>query len=373
MSKGGIKLVIFLSLFFLFNFLLSPKVSAAYRFSQFKAHPPIHIFGSAQKIPGGLSPQEIKNIYHLPNDGGRGTIAIIGAYDDANIEKDLNIFSKQFGLPECTTKNGCFEKHNLGATKSDSGWSLETSLDVEWSHAIAPQAKILLVEAKTPSGQNLLDAIDYAVKQKDVVAISMSWGGAEFSDEVNLDSHFIGNNKVSFFASSGDDGTGPSWPAASPNVVAVGGTTLLFNKDMTAKKENAWSGSGGGISAYETQPDFQKNYSISKSKGYRAIPDVAYNADPASGFSVYKTTGKDKNNWYVLGGTSAGAPQWAAIHSLGLSAYNKNFYADKASGNNVNYFNDIISGKNGDCGYLCSARKHYDYVTGLGSPLTVNF
>lgn len=372
MSKGW-GIVIFGLLFFLLNFLLPINVLAAYRFAQFKAHPPVHIFGSAQKAPGGMSPQEIKKIYHLPTSGGHGTVAIIGAYDDAVIEKDLNVFSSQFGLPECTTKNGCFKKHNLGAIKSDSGWNLETSLDVEWAHAIAPQAKILLVEAKTPSGQNLLDAIDYAVKQNDVIAVSMSWGGGEFAEETKLDDHFNGKNKISFFASSGDNGTGASWPAASPKVVAVGGTTILFNGDRSLKKELAWDGSGGGVSAFEKQPDYQKSYTIKKSNGYRAIPDVAYDADPASGFSVYKTTGKNKNNWYVLGGTSAGAPQWAAIQALGLSATNNNFYVDKASNKNGNYFTDIISGKNGDCGYLCAARKHYDYVTGLGSPLTVNF
>lgn len=372
MSKGG-GLVIFGSLFFLLIFLSPTNALAAYRFAQFKAHPPVHIFGRVQKNPAGISPQEIKKIYHLPDSGGQGTIAIIGAYNDTNIEKDLNIFSDQFGLSQCTVKNGCFKKYNLGTVKSDGGWSLETSLDVEWAHAIAPQSKILLVEAKTPSGQNLLDAIDYAVKQKGVVAVSMSWGGGEFVEETKLDSHFDNKNKISFFASSGDNGTGASWPASSPKVVAVGGTTVVLNGDGSLKKELAWIGSGGGVSVFEKQPDYQKNYTIKKSNGYRAIPDVAYDADPASGFSVYKTTGKNKNNWYVLGGTSAGAPQWAAIQALGLSATNNNFYIDKASDKNGDYFTDIVSGKNGDCGYWCAARKHYDYVTGLGSPLTANF
>ncbi len=366
-------MVIFLSLFFLFIFLTPIDVLAAYHFAQFKARPPIHIYARGLSAPMGLSPVAIKKVYHLPATGGNGTVAIIGAYDDDNIEKDLNIFSKQFNLPECTSKNGCFEKYAIGAPKKDSGWSLETSLDVEWAHAIAPQSKILLVEAKTPSGQNLLDAIDYATKQKDVVAVSMSWGGAEFLEETKLDDHFPGDRDISFFASSGDDGTGASWPAASPNVIAVGGTSLSFNNDGSLKKEIAWSGSGGGISAYEVQPDYQKNYYIKKAGGYRAIPDVSYNADPATGFSVYRTTGNSKKSWYTLGGTSAGAPQWAAIHALGLSATNKNFYSDKASDKNYNYFRDIVSGQNGDCGYLCSARKHYDYVTGLGSPLTINF
>lgn len=371
MLQGGKKFIVILLLFVIFTPWQASE--AVYRFSQFKAHPPVHIYGTANNIPLGLSPGAIKKIYNLPETGGKGTIAIIGAYDDKTIESDLNIFSKQFDLPECTISNGCFEKHLIGDPKTNSGWSLETSLDVEWAHAIAPQAKILLVEAKTPSGQNLLDAIDYARKRGDVVAISMSWGGEEFEDEVKLDNHFVSDHQISFFASSGDNGTGASWPAASSNVVAVGGTSLTLTNDNTFNKETAWVGSGGGVSAYEPQPDYQKSYSIAKAKGYRAIPDVSYNADPASGFSVFRTSGRSKKSWYVLGGTSAGAPQWAAIHALGLSANNNNFYSDKASNKSSDYFRDITSGLNGDCGFYCTARKHYDYITGLGSPLVVNF
>ncbi len=356
--------------------LLCPanNAQAAYRFATFKGRPPIHQFGGVSDHPTGLSPEKIKAAYGLPATGGKGTIAIIGAYNDINIAKDLNIFSSAFNLPACTTSNGCFTEHLMGKPASNSGWAMETSLDVEWSHAIAPQAKILLVEAKTPSGKNLLAAIDYARQQPGVVAISMSWGGAEFSDEAKLDSHFQDSSgKITFFASSGDDGAGASWPAASPYVVGVGGTHINLSSAGALRSETAWSGSGGGVSAYEIEPGYQKDYSIPKANGYRAIPDVAYNADPSSGFSIYMTSGKSKKGWYVVGGTSAGAPQWAAIKALGLSADNTKFYADKAATNSGNYFRDIKSGSNGDCGYYCNARKHYDYVTGLGSPLTVNF
>ena len=350
----------------------SPSVHAAYHFSDFRARLPIHVYKSSQLAPSGLTPSQIKSIYHLPQSGGHGTIAIIGAYDDPTIEKDLNTFSKQFGLPECTTGNNCFEKHKIASgVKSNSGWALETSLDVEWAHAIAPNAKILLVEAVTPSGGNLLKAIDYATSRSDVVAISMSWGGSEFAEETSLDSHFQSNRAV-FFASSGDNGAGASWPAASVNVIAVGGTSLILNKDGSLKSESAWSGSGGGISVYESQPDYQTSYNIPKSKGKRAIPDVAYNADPKSGFPVYKSA-STRGVWYVVGGTSAGAPQWAAIQSLGLSVSSQKIYQDKASDSHAAYFRDIVSGANGACSYYCEARKRYDYVTGLGSPLTVNF
>jgi subtilase family serine protease len=342
---------------------------AAYHFSNYKGKNPIHIFKSDTKIPQGISPDQIKNIYNLPKIGGHGTIAIIDAYNDKTMESDLAIFNKAFNLADCSTKNKCFEQHLMSSgTATNSGWAGETALDVEWAHAIAPDAKILLVEAKTPSGANLLGAIDYAASRSDVVAVSMSWGGDETIEEKSLDLHFASKSGAVFFASSGDDGWGASWPAASPNVVSVGGTSLLFKSDGTLNKETAWSGSGGGVSAYETQPDFQKNYSIPKANGMRAIPDVSYDADPQSGFSTY-SNGK----WYVVGGTSDAAPQWAAIQSLGLSATDKNLYSDKSSATYSKYFRDIVSGKNGDCKYYCQAAKHYDYVTGLGSPVTVNF
>jgi subtilase family serine protease len=347
---------------------------ATYHFSGFLGKPPLHIFRSAQKAPAGLTPAEVKRIYNIPSKGGQGTIAIIDAYDAPNVEKDLAVFSDTYGLPACTTKNGCFEKHTMvSSTATNGGWALEESLDVEWAHAIAPQAKILLVEAKTASGANLLAAIDYAASRKDVVAISMSWGGAEFSEETSLDSHLVSKSGAVFFAASGDDGAGVEWPASSPNVVGVGGTSLELFKSGVFISESAWSGSGGGVSAYEPEPDYQKAYSIPKANGHRAVPDVAYNADPQSGYAVYRTTGSSKNGWYTVGGTSAGAPQWAAIHALSLSVSLLKLYADKSSADTLKFFRDITSGANGTCKYYCNARARYDYVTGLGVPQTAAF
>jgi subtilase family serine protease len=353
--------------------------NAAYRFSNFQGKPPVHVYKSAQLTPSGVTPAEIKKIYGLPATGGKGTIALIDAYDDPNAESDLAVFDKQYNLPACTTANGCFEKHKMtSSVAANSGWSMEMALDVQWAHAIAPKAKILLVEATTPSGANLVSAIDYARSRKDVVAISMSWGGAEFSDELSYDTHFVdtANPATAFFASSGDDGTGASWPASSPNVIGVGGTSLALASSGTLIAESAWSGSGGGVSAYEKEPAYQTTYKISKAGGMRAIPDVSYDADPASGYAVYLTTGtgsKAKGSWNTVGGTSAGAPQWAAIQALGGSAALAKFYTDKASTGTLKYFRDITSGSNGDCTYYCSARKRYDYVTGLGSPQTTKF
>src|SRR5205823_1944127 len=146
-------------------------------------------------------------------------------------------------------------------------------------------AKILLIETSSPSGDNLLKAVDYATSRTEVVAISMSWGGSEFPEETSLDDHFKSNRAV-LFASSGDNGSGASWPAASGNVIAVGGSTLKINGDGTLKSETAWNGSGGGVSTYESQPTYQKDYDIPKANSKRAIPDVSYDADPHSGFPV---------------------------------------------------------------------------------------
>ena len=360
----------FLSAFgLLFITLLASPAEAAYHFSDFEAKPPIHIFATTGKVPIGITPAQIKKIYNLPATGGKGTIVIVGAYDDVGIAQDLAAFSAAFNLPVCTIKNGCFTQHVMTKGMKDNiGWDLETALDVEWAHAIAPTAKIVLVEATTESGGNLLKAVDYAAKQKSAVAISMSWGGEEFPEEVGLDKHFKSVSNAVFFASSGDNGAGASWPASSPNVIGVGGTSLSLAKDGSLLKETAWSGSGGGVSAYEKAPVFQATYVIAKSKGMRAVPDVAYDADPVSGFPIIHA-----GVWHTAGGTSAGAPQWAALTALGKGASNTNFYTDKSSAMNASFFRDIISGANGSCGFYCTARARYDYVTGLGSPLTVHF
>ncbi|MDR3571584.1 MAG: S53 family peptidase [Candidatus Pacebacteria bacterium] len=358
-----------LSVLLMLLFIIPRTASAAYHFTNFKGTPPIHSLGTWTQFPIGMTPDQIKRIYHLPSSGGHGTIAIIGAYNDATIESDLAAFDKQFNLPACTKASGCFAQHLMSTKEgTNSGWDLETSLDVEWAHAIAPNAKILLVEATTQSGANLLKAVDYAASQKDVIAVSMSWGGEEFPEETSLDSHFKSGSGAVFFASSGDKGSGVSWPAASPEVIGVGGTHVAISASGDQQNETAWSGSGGGISAYEKEPPYQSGFTIPRAGGMRAIPDVSYDADPSSGFPIYY-----KGKWREVGGTSAGAPQWAAIAALGHGSNLQQLYADKAAPNAANYFRDIVSGTNGACGYLCTARKHYDYVTGLGSPLTDTF
>lgn len=330
---------------------------------------------SASAVSAGITPATIKNIYNLPTGNvGSGTIAIIDAYDNPNIESDLAIFDQQYGVPACTTANGCFTKEKMKTkVTGDTGWGLEEALDIEWAHAIAPSAKILLVEATTDSGPNLMAAVDYAVKQSGVVAVSMSWGGAEFSDEAKYDSELSASN-IQFFAAAGDDGHAASWPASSANVIGVGGTTLILNSAGKLVSETAWSGSGGGVSKYIAEPAWQKSYGVDNNSGKRSIPDVSYNADPDSGYPVYDSYGHTKaNSWIVVGGTSAGTPQWAAIQAISKSTGASKLYSDAKSKSADKYFRDIISGANGSCKTFCTSGSGYDFVTGLGSPLSAKF
>ncbi len=305
----------------------------------------------------GYTPSQIKSAYNLPASGGEGmTIAVIIAYHTANIKTYLEVFSQAYGLPLPTDSN--FEVHKMATyIPSDAGWSIEACLDVEWAHAIAPNATILLVEAVSNSGTDLVNAINYATARSDVDVVTMSWGTDEFSGEASYD-YLFSNPNMEFFAASGDNGSVVMWPSVSSNVVAVGGTSLNIGSTTS---ETAWSGSGGGISLYEPIPSYQINYGLNGTK--RVVPDVAYNADSSTGVRVYYN-----NYWYIVGGTSAGSPQWAGIYALGLSASHENLYY-KASTAHATYFRDIVLGSTSKY----SAAIGYDYITGLGSPLNFNF
>ncbi|MBE3116147.1 S53 family peptidase, partial [Candidatus Bathyarchaeota archaeon] len=358
-NKLIILVVLAVSSLFISSFAHAGMAFAVQPEDQWVAHPLNVSYFAGSSTVIGYTPTQIRTAYGLPSSGGAGTtIAIIDAYDTPSVNSDLAIFSNEFGLPAPNDSN--FEIYKMpGTIGSDKGWGKETCLDVEWAHAIAPDAKILLVEAKSPNQNDLLSAVKYARSQPDVVSVSMSWGSNEYSTEKNYDSMFISGYGAVFFAASGDNGSSEViWPATSPNVVAVGGTTLNLNHDGTVISETGWNGSGGGISAYENRPTYQTNYGITSIN--RAIPDVSYNADPHTGVAVYCNS-----LWYKIGGTSAGAPQWAAIQALGKSATNTNLY-QKAKYSYASYFRDIITGSNG--GF--NATVDYDYVTGLGSPLT---
>jgi hypothetical protein len=329
----------------------------------------------ATPAPTGLAPATVQSAYGFttsPTAGAGKTIAIVDANDDPTAEADLGVFSSQFGLPTCTTANGCFTKVNQSGGSSypsvDSGWALEISLDVQWAHAIAPGAKILLVEANSASFADLLTAEDYATAHAQYV--SNSWGAPESLFEVLYDSYFT-RSGVSVFASSGDSGLPAEYPSSSPNVISVGGTTLHFDSSGNYTGETGWSSGGGGCSAYESATSAQANfaqYGQVNCGGARSTPDVALDADPASGVSVYDSTlYQGQTGWYKVGGTSASSPMWAARSA----AQGVTVDAGYVYGANIP-FRDITSGNNGaPClvGFdLCSGRGSWADATPPPSP-----
>lgn len=319
----------------------------------------------SSRRPYGLSPAAIKSAYNFSTDvtAGRGrTIAVVTAYNAPHVEADLSVFSRQFALPTCTTANRCFLKvSQTGSTSSyprtDPGWALETSMDVEWAHAIAPGADILLVEATSPSILNLMAAEDFARNHAQYV--SNSWGGSELTDERRYDSHFA-QTGVSFFVASGDSGLGAEYPSSSPNVVSVGGT-FLSGIGTRSFKESGWRGSGGGCSRYETARSEQSNfaqYSATSCNGKRATPDVSLDADPTSGVSVYDSTSyQGESGWFSLGGTSAATPMWAGRAAVSGSVVNGRYVYGRSI-----HFRDITTGNNG-----APCQPGMDLVTGRGS------
>ena len=335
-----------------------PAVATAAPGSEW-AHPDYRVKPNVSSSPTGLSPATIKAAYNYTTsatDGAGKTIAIVDAYDDPTAESDLAHFSTQYGLPACTTANGCFKK--VGQTggkvpRSNAGWALEISLDIQWAHAIAPGAHILLVEASSASTANLMTAEDYAKGKASYV--SNSWGGSEFSGESSYDSHFV-KTGVSFFVSAGDAGLPAEWPSASPAVISVGGTTLHFS-GSTLTSETGWADGGGGCSAYETATAAQKPISQALCGTKRATPDISLDADPASGVSVYDSTKYNgQAGWFTVGGTSASSPMIAA-HSAVTGAVVNSAYIY----GNLN-IRDITSGNNGAA---CAAG--FDLCTGRGS------
>ncbi len=319
--------------------------------------------------PGGLSPATIKSVYDFPTSASAGagpTIAIVDAYDDPNVESDLGVFSSQFGLPACTTANGCFTKVNQTGGKryprANSGWALEISLDVQWAHAIAPGAKILLVEANSTNFSDLTTAESYANAHAQYV--SNSWDGSEFSGETSYDKYFT-HSGVSTFVAAGDAGLPAEYPSASPNVISVGGTTLNFS-GTTFMSETGWSSGGGGCSAYETATPAQRRYAGYQQVncgGKRATPDVSLDADPNSGVAVYDSTSyQGTSGWWVVGGTSASTPMWAArAADSGQQITASTVYPGSASSLNIT-FRDITLGNNG-----APCLTGYDLCSGLGS------
>jgi hypothetical protein len=333
--------------------------------------------------PVGYGPAEVQSAYKLAGKNANGrTVAIVDAYNNPKAESDLAVYRKAYGLPPCTTANGCFRKVNqYGATSplpaNDFGWAEEISLDLDAVSATCPTCHILLVEANGPTPAALMTAVDTAVRLG-AVAVSNSYGGAEDKTILTFDKH-LRHPGVAITAASGDHGYRVEWPASSRFVTAVGGTTLKQASNARGWSEKAWSGSGSGCSKYETKPSWQHDPACPR----RTVTDVSAVADPASGLGVYDTynscllgllcdslisTGAAKglNGWARIGGTSLSAPIIAAVYALAGDGHTAAWaYSHRGS------LTDVRSGSNGSCNalYLCTAKKGYDGPTGLGTPL----
>jgi len=332
-----------------------------------RCHSVVGIFLSSG--PSGYNPADLQAAYSLPSStkGSGQTVAIVDAYNDPNAESDLAVYRSKFGLPACTTANGCFKKvdQNGGTSypRGDRGWAEEISLDVDMVSAVCPLCHILLVEATNNSFANLAAAVDEAAKLG-ATEISNSYGGGEYSSETSDQSHY-NHPGIAVTVSSGDGGFGIEFPAASQYVTAVGGTTL--SKSRTGSfSETAWSGAGSGCSAYVSQQSWQSSVTnITKYCSKRAVADVSADADPNTGVSVYDTF--HTSGWLVFGGTSVSSPIIASVYALAGNAstvtYGSYSYSHTSS------LHDVTSGSNGSCGNdLCTAVAGWDGPTGNGTP-----
>ena len=332
---------------------------------------------------GGYAPADLASAYRWADPAGSTwfgtgpTVAIVDAYDNPNAYGDLTAYRRQFGLPPCSTVSGCFLQVNQNGQASplppaDTAWGQEIDLDIEMVSAVCPQCKILLVEASSNSLDDLGAAVNRAV-QMGAAAVSNSYGtSGEFGTETTYDAYY-NNPNVTITASSGDNGYGVEFPAASNHVVAVGGTSLARDSSARGWTESAWSGSGSGCSSYFSKPSWQADPGCST----RTVTDVAAVADPRTGVAVYDSYGSTGGaNWYVFGGTSVASPIIASVFALAGNATSVDYPARLLYASASGLF-DVTSGSNGNCAaakklkrvaYLCTAGAGYDGPTGLGTP-----
>jgi len=358
--------------------------------------------------PQGYSPAQLRTAYGISSlslgstvaDGTGQTIAVVDACNDPTIVHDVDAFDQQFGV--AATGSTLYQQYgaaasfltvydqnghviNPGATSvpvdPSGGWEGEEALDIEWAHAMAPSAKIDLVEC----ANDLFSGVQAAAALPGVSVVSMSWGSQEYQGETSNDGAFAtpaGHEGVTFLASTGDQSQG-SYPAFSPNVVAVGGTTLRLNANNSIQSETAWSsgsdswdtqlGTGGGTSAYEREPAYQNGV---QTTGFRTTPDVSFDADPATGVAVYNSY-DNSSPWMEVGGTSLAAPAWAGVIALvsqarvlsGQTTLNTNQTLTSLYSLSHANFHDITSGSISSGGKTYNAGAGYDEVTGLGSPV----
>ncbi|WP_399143931.1 peptidase S8 [Streptomyces sp. MK7] len=324
---------------------------------------------TAAAAPSGYGPASLQAAYNLPSAGGGSgqTVAIVDAYDDPNAEADLAVYRSQYGLPACTTANGCFSKVDQnGGTKyprGDSGWAEEISLDLDMVSAACPNCKILLVEASSATMTNLGTAVNTAVRLG-AKFVSNSYGGGESSSDPTFDTQYFDHPGVAITVSSGDNGYGVEYPAASRYVTAVGGTSLRTASNSRGWTDTVWSGAGSGCSAYDAKPAWQTDSGCAR----RTVADVSAVADPNTGVAVYDSY-RQATGWMVFGGTSASAPLIAATYALAGSPSSGSYPASFPYAHTSALY-DVTSGSNGSCSgsYLCTGSSGYDGPSGLGVP-----
>ncbi len=307
----------------------------------------------ATATPIGYGPADLQSAYALPTRRGEGqTVAVVDAFDDPKAEADLRHYRATFGLPPCTTANGCFTKiDQRGGTSypaPNPGWALEISLDLDMVSAACPNCHILLVEADDNSFQNLAHGVDRAAASG-ADAISNSYGSYDIRDTKPLPNGTpIGDHYnhpgIAVTASSGDYGYGLSYPASSQYTVAVGGTSLKHAGTARGWAETAWSGAGSGCSTFNTKPAWQSEIPCP----HRSVADVSAVADPNTGVAIYDTYYFTPHGWYVTGGTSASAPIIAAVYALAGNASTVDYPASLPYAH-PNRLNDIKRGGNGFC------------------------
>jgi subtilase family serine protease len=333
--------------------------------------------------PSGETPASIASVYNLAGQlAGSGVIVIVDAFHYPTALNDFNVFSQQFGLPRETSANALSSTNTAfqvvyargNRPRTNCGWAQEAALDIEWAHAMAPSAKIVLVEARSNSFADLFQAVDVASSIAGAREVSMSWGGGEFSGEAANDGHFTTPGIV-YFAASGDTGGTTIYPGVSPNVVSAGGTRINRDAGGNFLSETGWSGSGGGPSTFEARPAFQDGIQAIVGT-HRGVPDFSFDADPNTGVSVYDSTScQGSSGWLVFGGTSVSSPSLSGIvNSAGSNTSSAAelslIYGSVSNGgatiNSAN-FRDILSGTAGSF----SAKTGWDFVTGIGSTLGI--
>jgi subtilase family serine protease len=339
---------------------------------------------SAPSSVSGYGPSDLQAAYNLATaaaDNGSGeTVAVVDAYNDPDADSDLSTYRSEFGLPACTEANGCFKVvSQTGSTTSlpenaptSDDWTAEESLDVDMVSAVCPLCNIDLVEADSDNDSDLGTAVNEAVTLG-AGYISNSYGGSESSSETSEDSAYYDHPGTVITASAGDSSYGVEYPAASPYVTAVGGTSLSTADNSRGWTESVWNtssteGTGSGCSAYESQPSWQSALNLPAGCDNRVVADVSAVADPNTGVAIYDTA-NDNGGWNVYGGTSAASPIIAATYALaGTPGSTDN--PSQYPYNDPSALNDVTSGSTSTCtpSYLCTAETGYDGPTGLGTP-----